>query len=165
MLDQLAGQDVTVCNGYPVAAEPQAAYKYAHGSEVARDLAQGCTDASRTTYAHRIGRHVSVLLGARSRHCHCCSLGRSHLFTYFSHFMFTYSATRTSAAVQFVHVDLLRGVATVSFKEGNMYEYKNVSRRAILSLMNNPNMSLGFWVNHNLLDTKRTSYKLVPSYA
>ena len=83
----------------------------------------------------------------------------------FSHFMFTYSATRTSAAVQFVHVDLLRGVATVYFKEGNMYEYKNVSRRAILSLMNNPNMSLGFWVNHNLLDTKRTSYKLVPSYA
>ena len=28
--------------------------------------------------------------------------------------MFTYSATRTSAAVQFVHVDLLLGKATVS---------------------------------------------------
>ena len=81
------------------------------------------------------------------------------------HFMFTYSATRTSAACQFVHVDLLRGVATVSFKNGNMYEYKNVSRRAIASLMANPNMSLGFWVNHNLLDSKRTSYKLVPDYA
>ena len=79
-----------------------------------------------------------------------------------SHFMFTYSATRTSAACQFVHVDLLRGVATVSFRNGHMYEYKNVSRRAILSLMNNPNMSLGFWVNHNLLDTTRTSYKVVP---
>ena len=82
-----------------------------------------------------------------------------------SHFMFTYSATRTSAACQFVHVDLLRGVATVSFKNGNMYEYKNVSRRAIASLMANPNMSLGFWVNHNLLDTKRTSYTIVPDYA
>ena len=81
------------------------------------------------------------------------------------HFMFTYSATRTSAACQFVHVDLLRGVATVSFKNGNMYEYKNVSRRAIASLMANPNMSLGFWVNHNLLDAARTSYKLVPDYA
>ena len=78
------------------------------------------------------------------------------------HFMFTYSATRTSAACQFVHVDLLRGVATVSFKNGNMYEYKNVSRRAIASLMANPNMSLGFWVNHNLLDAARTSYKVVP---
>ena len=79
--------------------------------------------------------------------------------------MFTYSATRTSAACQFVHVDLLRGVAIVSFKNGKMYEYKNVSRRAILSLMNNPNMSLGFWVNHNVLDSKRTSYTIVPDYA
>ena len=78
------------------------------------------------------------------------------------HFMFTYSASRTSAAAEFVHVDLLRGVAIVSFKNGNMYEYKNVSRRAIASLMANPNMSLGFWVNHNLLDTTRTSYKVIP---
>ena len=83
----------------------------------------------------------------------------------FQHFMFTYSATRTSAACQFVHVDLLRGVAIVSFKNGNMYEYKNVSRRAIASLMANPNMSLGFWINHNLLDTPRTSYKVLPDYA
>ena len=79
--------------------------------------------------------------------------------------MFTYTATRTSAAAQFLHVDLLRGVATVSFKNGNMYEYKNVSRRAIASLMANPNMSLGFWINCNLIDTERTSYKLVPDYS
>ena len=78
--------------------------------------------------------------------------------------MFTYSATRTSSACQFVHVDLLRGVATVSFKNGNMYEYKNVSRRAIASLMANPNMSLGFWVNANCVDTVRTSCKVVPDY-
>ena len=81
------------------------------------------------------------------------------------HFMFTYSATRTSAACQFVHVDLLRGVATVSFKNGHMYEYKNVSRRAIASLMANPNMSLGFWVNHNCVDAVRTSYAVVPDYS
>ena len=79
--------------------------------------------------------------------------------------MFTYSATRTSAAVQFVHVDLLRGVAVVSFKQGHMYEYKNVSRRAIANLMANPNISLGFWVNRNLLDVTRTSYAILPSYA
>ena len=78
--------------------------------------------------------------------------------------MFTYSATRTSAAAEFVHVDLLRGVAIVSFKDGNMYEYKNVSRRAIASLMANPNMSLGFWINHNLLDTARTSYTVISDY-
>ncbi len=82
-----------------------------------------------------------------------------------SHFMFTYSATRTSAAAEFVHVDLLRGVATVSFKGGDMYEYKNVSRRAIASLMANPNMSLGFWINPDSLDTTRTSYKLIPAYS
>ncbi|BAQ93952.1 hypothetical protein [uncultured phage_MedDCM-OCT-S45-C4] len=79
--------------------------------------------------------------------------------------MFTYSATRTSAACQFVHVDLLRGVAVVSFKNGHMYEYKNVSRRAIANLMANPSMSLGFWVNRNLLDVTRTSYTILPSYA
>ena len=79
--------------------------------------------------------------------------------------MFTYSATRTSAAAEFVHVDLLRGVATVSFKNGHMYEYKNVSRRAIASLMANPNMSLGFWVNANCVDAQRTSYSILPSYA
>ena len=78
--------------------------------------------------------------------------------------MFTYSATRTSAAVQFVHVDLLLGKATVSFRNGHMYEYKNVSRRAIASLMANPNMSLGFWVNANCVDTVRTSCKVVPDY-
>ena len=79
--------------------------------------------------------------------------------------MFTYSAPRTSAACQFVHVDLLRGVAVVSFKNGHMYEYKNVSRRAIANLMANPSMSLGFWVNRNLLDVTRTSYTILPSYA
>ena len=93
------------------------------------------------------------------------SFGCPHIVHLTSHFMFTYSATRTSAAAQFVHVDLLRGVAIVSFKNGNMYEYKNVSRRAIASLMANPNMSLGFWINHNLLDTTRTSYKVLPDYA
>lgn len=79
--------------------------------------------------------------------------------------MFTYSATRTSAAAQFVHVDLLRGVAIVSFNNGKQYKYTNVSRRAIASLMANPNMSLGFWINHNLLDTTRTSCEMLPSYA
>ena len=72
---------------------------------------------------------------------------------------------RTSDACQFVQVDLLRGVATVSFKNSNMYEFKNVSRRAIASLMANPNMSLGFWVNANCVDAKRTSYSVVPDYA
>jgi len=78
--------------------------------------------------------------------------------------MFTYTPLRSSGATQFVSVDLLRGVAIVVFKNGNMYEYTNVSRRAIASLMANPNMSLGFWVNANCVDAVRTNYTLVPAY-
>jgi hypothetical protein len=40
-----------------------------------------------------------------------------------------------------------------------VYNYTNVSRRAIANLMLNPNMSLGFWINANLIDSKRVSYK------
>ena len=100
-----------------------------------------------------------------SRAASYCDIKVALIVHLFHSFMFTYSATRTSAACQFVHVDLLRGVATVSFKNGHMYEYKNVSRRAIASLMANPNMSLGFWVNANCVDARRTSYSVLPSYA
>jgi hypothetical protein len=48
-------------------------------------------------------------------------------------------------------VDPVRGVVQVAFAKGNIYEYTHVSRRAILNLLMNPNMSLGFWVNNNLL--------------
>ena len=87
-----------------------------------------------------------------------------HITHLASHFMIK-TVIRTSDACQFVQVDLLRGVATVSFKNSNMYEFKNVSRRAIASLMANPNMSLGFWVNANCVDAQRTSYNVVPDYA
>lgn len=48
-------------------------------------------------------------------------------------------------------VDPLRAVVQVAYRKGNIYEYTCVSRRAILNLLLNPNMSLGFWVNDNLL--------------
>ena len=35
------------------------------------------------------------------------------------------------------------------YNNGNIYEYSNVSRRAILSVMTNDKQSLGKWVNHN----------------
>ena len=56
-------------------------------------------------------------------------------------------------------VDLLNGTASVLFNNGAVYNYTNVSRRAIANLMLNPNMSLGFWINANLVDNKRVSYK------
>jgi len=76
----------------------------------------------------------------------------------FHSFMFTYSATRTSEPCNFVHVDLLKGEAIVDFKTSACYKYTNVSRRAIINLMMQPSMSLGFWVNKNCVQSERTSY-------
>ena len=35
------------------------------------------------------------------------------------------------------------------------YEYENVSKRAIINVLFNPDVSLGFWVNNNLVNTQR----------
>jgi hypothetical protein len=52
-------------------------------------------------------------------------------------------------------VSLKDANALVTFKDGSMYYYENVSRRAMLNLMLNKNMSLGFWVNANLVNSDR----------
>ena len=75
--------------------------------------------------------------------------------------MFTYSAARTSEPCNFVHVDLVKGEAIVDFKTSACYKYTNVSRRAIINLMMQPSMSLGFWVNKNCVQSERTSYAVV----
>jgi len=62
---------------------------------------------------------------------------------------------RTSDAIGFIVVDFATGTASVEYKSGHRYDYTNVSRRAILNLLNTPNMSLGFWVNNNLLKNAR----------
>ncbi len=59
--------------------------------------------------------------------------------------------TRSSTAVNHIVTDLLGGEVLVEFKNGESYAYSNVSRRAILNLLIQPNLSLGFWVNENLL--------------
>lgn len=80
-------------------------------------------------------------------------------FTLYIHNMPTFNiAPRTSDAVSYLQVDPFNGVAYVTFENGYEYEYTNVSRRAIMNLLLNPNMSLGFWVNKNCVNTKRTSY-------
>ena len=62
---------------------------------------------------------------------------------------------RTSACIARLYVSPLRGIAIAQFKNGGTYSYKNVSRRAILNILANPSMSMGFWINRNLL-TSRT---------
>jgi len=64
---------------------------------------------------------------------------------------------RSSDAVYFMTANPLTGVVNVTFKGGNSYKYSGVSRRAIINLLANPNMSLGFWVNANCVNTKRAS--------
>ena len=79
--------------------------------------------------------------------------------------MFSFNVTdRTSSAINCLLVDPIRGTATVEFKNGYAYEYTNVSRRAIANLLAQPNMSLGFWVNKNLLNVGRTKQRDISFY-
>jgi hypothetical protein len=70
--------------------------------------------------------------------------------------MFFRIANRSSDAIAHIQVSPILGVVLVEFTNGLSYEYTNVSRRAILNLMTQPNVSLGFWVNANCVDAKRT---------
>ena len=63
---------------------------------------------------------------------------------------------RTSSAISSLQVDGLNKQAYVTFKNGKSYAYGNVSTRAILNVLFNPDVSLGFWVNNNLVNTERT---------
>ena len=70
--------------------------------------------------------------------------------------MFLNVTNRTSSAIESLQVDALNKQAIVSFKDGNTYAYGNVSTRAIINVLFNPDVSLGFWVNNNLLKSDRT---------
>jgi hypothetical protein len=67
---------------------------------------------------------------------------------------------RPSHAVNNITTDLLNAEVFVEFENGECYVYTDVSRRAILNLMLNKNISLGFWVNDVLLasDAKTATY-------
>ena len=58
--------------------------------------------------------------------------------------------TRESNAIDAIYTDTLFGRCSVLFKNGSCYHYKNVSRRALLNLKIQPNISLGSWANYNL---------------
>ena len=71
--------------------------------------------------------------------------------------MFFRIANRSSDAIAHIQVSPILGVVLVEFTNGLSYEYTNVSRRAIINLMTQPNVSLGFWVNANCVAVKRTA--------
>ena len=63
---------------------------------------------------------------------------------------------RSSSAIKELKVDALNGTALCEFTNGKVYQYENVSKRAIINVLFNPDVSLGFWVNNNLVNTERT---------
>ena len=69
--------------------------------------------------------------------------------------MFLTINNRTSSAIEDLQVDALNKQAIVTFTNGNTYVYDNVSTRAIINLIFNPDVSLGFWVNNNLVKSDR----------
>ena len=75
--------------------------------------------------------------------------------------MFLTIANRSSDAIRSIEVNPISGIVFVEFTNGLMYEYSNVSRRAILNLILNPNMSLGFWVNANCVARQGVSFAAI----
>jgi len=69
--------------------------------------------------------------------------------------MFITVPNRTSTAIKSLQVDALNSRAFVTFKNGKSYAYGNVSKRAIVNVLFNPDVSLGFWVNNNLVQSER----------
>ena len=91
-------------------------------------------------------------------------LCRFHIYTlsFILIFMFQLSGVinRNSSAVSAMYADVLNGKCSVHFKNGAIYDYTNVSRRALFDVLNNENASLGFFVNNSLLacDSKCAMY-------
>ena len=65
---------------------------------------------------------------------------------------FVYTVVRNSNAIEEIECDLLGRECVVTYKNGASYLYYNVSRRSMMNLMMNKNISLGFWVNNNILN-------------
>ena len=70
--------------------------------------------------------------------------------------MFIDVPTRTSSAVKSLSVDAISSEAIFTFTNGFSYLYKNVSKRSIINVLFNPDVSLGFWVNNNCVQSERT---------
>ena len=64
------------------------------------------------------------------------------------------ATTVNSTCADWVSVDAITGTARVGFKNGAMYDYTNVSRRAIIKFIIDDARSLGKFVN-NVLSQSR----------
>ncbi len=80
--------------------------------------------------------------------------------------MYFKTSFRSSSCVAFIWGDILNGTCDVTYKNGSTYRYSNVSRRALLNLRFNRNLSYGLWINENLLsiDSLAIVEGLLPEY-
>ena len=71
---------------------------------------------------------------------------------------------RSSTFLSDVKVDIANGKAVAYFQDGNVYGYRNVSKRAIANILTNPSISLGFWCNRNLFQSSRAreDWRVIP---
>ena len=56
-----------------------------------------------------------------------------------------------SDCADYIIVNVAKAQCIVAYTNGTRYLYEGVSRRALLKLMLQPNISLGRWINDNLL--------------
>ena len=56
-----------------------------------------------------------------------------------------------SACADYIIANVADATCVVYYKNGGVYRYKNVSRRALIKLIMQPNISLGRWINDTLL--------------
>ena len=71
-----------------------------------------------------------------------------------------------STAADSIHVDAITGTASVLYKDGSIYRYENVSRRAIIKFILDDARSLGKFIN-NVLKAERVdafSRGVTPKY-
>ena len=75
-------------------------------------------------------------------------------------FKFKGIVKRSSVCVDRIIVDVINATCTVVYKDGSVYDYTNVSRRALFNVLNNENASLGFFINNSLkfVDSKCAKY-------
>ncbi len=73
-------------------------------------------------------------------------------------------STQSSSFIDYIFSDLKSGDCNVHLKDGSVYVYTNVSRRAILKLQLDKTVSLGFWFNRNITGPNAKNVKRTMTY-
>ena len=77
------------------------------------------------------------------------------MFNKFFQSVFTQSDNYVnSTACDSIHVDVISGTASVLFKDGGVYNYTNVSRRAIIKFIIDDARSMGKFFNNVLTQSR-----------